>query len=209
VPDRTTSPTGHPADRRRQSRGTGHQGHGGEAGGKRAGDTSQRAETEREEEPAQPSGRSRIVARGPKAAGVVRGLGLRVWGQSADERTSGILAVLGAPGGIDGPDLRAGVRSDVRAGGGEPLRIAVQRHGGDDGALLAALAANGAEVIEVPVYRWRVPDDPRPAVSLVDAAVAGSVNATRSPPPRRSSTCSPSLSVAAVPKPSGRRSTAR
>lgn len=101
-----------------------------------------------------------VVARGPKAAGVARGLGLVVWRQSPDERSSGLLGVL--------TELAGGVRGP---------RVAVQLHGGDDELLLAGLAAFSADVVEVPVYRWALPEDLGPALALIDAAVAGSLDA--------------------------------
>ena len=62
-----------------------------------------------------------------------------------------------------------------RAGGarrvGGPLsgrRVAVQQHGEPQEELCAALAAAGAEVIEVPVYRWAPPADPTPLQRLID-----------------------------------------
>ena len=49
-------------------------------------------------------------------------------------------------------------------------RVAVQLHGDDGLDLCAALRDAGAEVIEVPVYRWQPPADAAPALRLVDAA---------------------------------------
>jgi len=43
--------------------------------------------------------------------------------------------------------------------------------------ITTALAAAGAEVLEVPVYQWRSPDDPAPALRLVQAAVDGRIHA--------------------------------
>lgn len=47
-------------------------------------------------------------------------------------------------------------------------RIAVQLHGEPHEELCAALTAAGADVIEVPVYRWAPPADPTPLQRLVD-----------------------------------------
>jgi uroporphyrinogen-III synthase len=46
--------------------------------------------------------------------------------------------------------------------------VAVQLHGEPQEELCAALAAAGAEVIEVPVYRWAPPVDPTPLQRLID-----------------------------------------
>ena len=47
-------------------------------------------------------------------------------------------------------------------------RIAVQLHGEPQEEFCGALAAAGAEVVEVPVYRWAAPLDPTPLQRLVD-----------------------------------------
>ena len=39
------------------------------------------------------------------------------------------------------------------------------------------LRAAGADVIEVPVYRWQLPEDVRPAERLVEATIEGRVHA--------------------------------
>jgi len=55
-------------------------------------------------------------------------------------------------------------------------RVAVQRDGGDP-VLADGLRALGAEVIDVPVYRWNLPDNTAPAVRLIDAACEGRLDA--------------------------------
>jgi uroporphyrinogen-III synthase len=102
--------------------------------------------------------RSRIVARGPKAAAAVQAGGLEVWERSATEQMDNVLAVLLA----------------------EPLagkRVAVQEYGMRSPELSATLAGAGADVVEVPVYRWRRPDDEAPALRLVEAATQGRLDA--------------------------------
>jgi uroporphyrinogen-III synthase len=47
-------------------------------------------------------------------------------------------------------------------------RVAVQLHGEPQEELTNALATAGAEVIEVPVYRWAPPVDPTPLQRLID-----------------------------------------
>jgi uroporphyrinogen-III synthase len=102
--------------------------------------------------------RARIVARGPKAAGALEGGGLAVWGRSADERLEGVASLL-----LDQP----------LAG----RTVAVQEHGLPSPRFTAVLAGAGARVIEVPVYRWRVPPDTGPAERLVEAACDGRLSA--------------------------------
>ena len=46
--------------------------------------------------------------------------------------------------------------------------MAVQLHGEPQEEFCGALAAAGAEVIEVPVYRWAPPTDPTPLQRLID-----------------------------------------
>lgn len=103
-------------------------------------------------------GTTAIVARGPKAAGAVRAAGLPVWRSAANEQMDEVLEHL------------AGERL---AG----ARVAVQLYGTPAPALASALSRAGAEVIEVPVYEWRSPDDPGPALRLVQAAVDGRLHA--------------------------------
>ncbi len=101
---------------------------------------------------------TRIVARGPKAAGAVQAAGLDVWRSAANEQMDQLLAHLQA----------------------EPLagtRVAVQLYGMPAPEITTALAAAGAQVLEVPVYQWRSPDDPAPALRLVQAVVDGRIHA--------------------------------
>jgi uroporphyrinogen-III synthase len=101
---------------------------------------------------------TRIVARGPKAAGAVRATDLSVWRSAANEQMDQVLDHLVA----------------------EPLsgaRVAVQLYGRPSPELTAALSAAGAEVLEVPVYRWRTPDNSAPAVRLARAAIEGRIHA--------------------------------
>ncbi|MEO7837639.1 MAG: uroporphyrinogen-III synthase [Acidimicrobiales bacterium] len=96
---------------------------------------------------------ARIVARGPKAAGAVQSAGLMVWQRSPTERLPEILDIL---------------RAEHLAG----RRVAVQEFGAESPEITTALAAEGAEVVSVPVYRWRLPEDDGPARRLVEAACA-------------------------------------
>ena len=104
---------------------------------------------------------ARVLARGPKARGAVRGSGLVDAWSPESESSAGVLAHLLA--GAEGP----------LAG----RRIAVQLHGDPLPELLAGLRAAGAEVLPVPVYRWLPPEDLGPARSLVEAAIGGGVDA--------------------------------
>lgn len=101
---------------------------------------------------------TKVVARGPKAAGATEGLGLTVWRRCASERLAEVEEVLLAE------DLAGTV-------------VAIQEHGLATPDLGAALRAAGATVVEIPVYRWHVPADAGPARRLVEEACAGRVNA--------------------------------
>ena len=103
-------------------------------------------------------GQARILARGPKAAGVVLASGLQVWARSETEQMDDVLAKL----------LAEGV---------EGRRIALQEYGMESPEFIASLEAAGAQVLRVPVYRWRYPADTRPALTLVEGALSGKVDA--------------------------------
>ena len=101
---------------------------------------------------------TRIVARGPKAAGAVQAAGLAVWRRAANEQMDQLLAHLL----------------------GEPLtgaRVALQRYGTPAPGFTSELAEAGAAVVEVPVYQWRAPEDPAPALRLAQAAIDGRLHA--------------------------------
>ena len=94
---------------------------------------------------------TRIAARGPKAASAVAATGLPLWRTATTERLDEVIAA---------------VIADGIAG----RRVAVQEHGAASPDVLAALTAAGAEVVAVPVYRWRLPDDTTAAEALIEAA---------------------------------------
>lgn len=101
---------------------------------------------------------ARTIARGPKSAAAVSAAGLAVWRTSPNERLDQLLTLLLA----------------------EPLagtRVAVQEAGAEARDITDALRAAGADVVEVPVYRWRMPEDTGSAMRLVDAACDGRVDA--------------------------------
>ena len=100
-----------------------------------------------------------VLARGPKAASAVVGVGLSVTETVPDERLSSLVS------------LALG-----HVGPGDP--VAVQCHGGDPAGVFDALPrAVGRPPLEVVVYRWRLPDDRTPALRLVEEAVAGRLDA--------------------------------
>lgn len=100
-----------------------------------------------------------IVARGPKPGGPLRARGVRIDRSAADPYTTH--KVLEAIGDMD---LRG-------------VRVIVQRYGVENAELDRALAARGAEVLEIPTYRWSLPQDTRPLVELVGSLERGEVDA--------------------------------
>jgi uroporphyrinogen-III synthase len=103
-------------------------------------------------------GLARIACRGPKAQGALRSAGLPIWWQAPGEQLA---------------EVRERVLREPLAG----RRVAVQLHGEDEPALVGALERAGAEVIEVPVYRWTVPQDRRPALDLITRTCEGGIDA--------------------------------
>ncbi|WP_020667998.1 uroporphyrinogen-III synthase [Amycolatopsis nigrescens] len=102
--------------------------------------------------------RSSVMTRGPKAKGAIRAAGLSEDYSPASESNAELLQHL----------LSSGV---------EGQRIAVQLHGEPLPYFADALRGAGAEVIEIPVYRWVGPADPGPLDRLVDAVLDGSIDA--------------------------------
>lgn len=103
-------------------------------------------------------GKAKVLTRGPKAKGAVRAAGLVEEWSPASEASAELLEHL----------LAAGV-SDKR--------IAIQLHGEPLLDFVDTLRCAGAEVVEVPVYRWTGPADPAPLNRLLDALLAGSLDA--------------------------------
>lgn len=101
---------------------------------------------------------ARIAARGPKAAAAVGIAGLEVWWRAEDEQL-----------------VSVGRRLLEESLAGK--RVAVQLHGDDHQELTTVLAAAGARVVELPVYRWTLPADDRPARALVERCCTGGIDA--------------------------------
>ncbi len=92
-----------------------------------------------------------VVVRGPKPTAALRSRGVRIDLSAAEPFTT--VQVLDA--------LRAVPLSGERA--------VVQRYGVSNLELVEALTARGARVVEIPTYRWSLPEDTRPLVALLDA----------------------------------------
>ncbi len=101
---------------------------------------------------------ARLLARGPKVKGALRGAGLTEEWSPASESMAEVL-----------DHLRT---FELRG-----ARVAIQLHGDPLHEFRAALTEAGADVVAVPVYRWLPPEDPGPLDRLTDAVLAGSVDA--------------------------------
>ena len=89
-----------------------------------------------------------VVIRGPKPRVVLRELGVRIDRTAEPPNTSDeVLAAL------------AGDRFQ---------KVAVQLYGEPDALLRAGLEARGAQVLDLPLYRWALPDDVLPIVDFID-----------------------------------------
>ncbi len=104
-------------------------------------------------------GRAALVARGPKPVAALREMGLQPTLAAAEPNTwREILAAL---------DSRLPVAG---------TRVAVVEYGITNPQLLKGLAARGAEVLRVPIYRWALPEDLGPLQAAVQAVCAGVVD---------------------------------
>jgi uroporphyrinogen-III synthase len=92
-----------------------------------------------------------VAVRGPKPTGALRGRGVRMdLGAKDPYTTAEVLEVL--------------AQTPVAGG-----RVVVQRYGVTNVELEEALKARGAQVIEIPTYRWSLPSDTQPMLDLIDA----------------------------------------
>jgi len=100
-----------------------------------------------------------IVARGPKPVAALRTLGLT--------------ATVRVPEPNTWRELLETLDRELPVGG---LRVAVQEYGKANPALLDGLRSRGADVLQVPVYRWALPHDVAPLREAIAHIVAGTVD---------------------------------
>lgn len=103
-------------------------------------------------------GRARIIARGPKARGAIQAAGLQADWVAESETSAEILETL----------LSEGVAGQ---------RVAIQHHGAGADGLDSELAAAGADIASLVVYRWGSPPDPEALRASVLDAAAGEIDA--------------------------------
>ena len=101
---------------------------------------------------------SHVLSRGPKACGAAVTVGLNVdW--NAETATSAEVVAYLRERGVDGQT------------------VALQLDGDPNGFLAAEIELLGARVIEVPVYRWTLPEDRPAAEALITSICEGKVDA--------------------------------
>ncbi len=102
--------------------------------------------------------RATLLSRGPKSRGAVRAAGLTDAWSPPSESSAEVLEHL--------------LASDL-----DGVRVAVQLHGEPLPDFVDALCCAGAQVIQVPVYRWVLPEDLAPLDRLITAALDGGLDA--------------------------------
>jgi uroporphyrinogen-III synthase len=101
-----------------------------------------------------------VAARGPKPTAVLRSRQVRI-DRSAKE-----------------PFTTAEVLDSLQDVSLRGERVLVQRYGETNLELGKALQARGAEVVEIPTYRWALPENTAPLVQLIDALERREIDAT-------------------------------
>jgi uroporphyrinogen-III synthase len=100
-----------------------------------------------------------VAVRGPKPTGALRGRGVRIDRSAAD------------------PFTTKEILDSIRDLPLENARVIIQRFGTVNAELDRALEARGAQVTEIPTYRWSLPQDTKPLESLVGALERGELHA--------------------------------
>lgn len=103
--------------------------------------------------------RTVVAVRGPKPTAVLRSRSIRIDRAAVDPFTT--------------MELLAAI-ADVTIDGGTVL---VQRYGESNEGLAKALAARGAAPVEIPTYRWALPEDTAPLIALGERLRAGTIDA--------------------------------
>jgi uroporphyrinogen-III synthase len=100
-----------------------------------------------------------VAARGPKPTGALRSRGVRIDRSAAD------------------PFTTKEILESIREVSLENARVIIQRFGTVNAELDRALEARGAQVTEIPTYRWSLPQDTGPLESLIGALERGELHA--------------------------------
>jgi uroporphyrinogen-III synthase len=102
--------------------------------------------------------RVRTVCRGPKPQAALRTLGLVPTLLAASPHTTKDVLEVMAPETVEG------------------TQVAMLQYGERNPALTEALQGRGAQVFELLVYEWRLPEDVKPLHDLVEAIAAGNID---------------------------------
>ena len=100
-----------------------------------------------------------VVARGPKPTAALRSRNVRIDVNAADPFTT--------------HEVLAALATTELVG----ARVIVQRYGVTNVELEEALKTRGAEVLEIPTYRWALPHDTGPLIELMDALAGRAIDA--------------------------------
>lgn len=103
--------------------------------------------------------KTKVAARGPKPTGALRSKGVRIDCPAADPFTT--------------KEILESIRDVVV----EKRRVIIQRYGSANVELDRALEARGAQVTEIPTYRWSLPSDTAPLENLIGALERGEIHA--------------------------------
>ena len=101
-----------------------------------------------------------VVARGPKPTGALRSREVRI-DRSAKE-----------------PYTTVEVLESLEDLSFRGESVVVQRYGETNVELERALRAKGAEIVEIPTYRWALPEDSEPLAGLIAALDRGEIDAS-------------------------------
>lgn len=107
-------------------------------------------------------GKTRVIVRGMKPAGVMREFGVPIWGTVPEPNTWREIVQF-----LDQNANTVPLRG---------LRIGVQEHGSPSSEMYEALRQRGASVFASHVYRWELPEDTAPLKNAVGAVCAGNVD---------------------------------
>ena len=99
-----------------------------------------------------------VVVRGPKPSGALRARGVRIDRSAAEPFTT--------------TEILQALRDAPLQG----ARVLIQRHGTVNAELDRQLENAGAEVIEIPTYRWSLPEDTGPLEALVGRLERGELD---------------------------------
>lgn len=100
-----------------------------------------------------------VAARGPKAVNALRELGVKPQVVAPEPHTwEDLLTALTAAWDVAGK------------------RVALQQYGVPHERLTAALLERGAQVVQVPVYRWQLPEDLSPLENVIEQICSGTVD---------------------------------